>query len=245
MSTYLIVEADRDSRKNLINHLQDIEPDCKIHETSCIKDGLLQYAIQKPKLVFLGVDLPGQNGFEFIHELMELGESPRVAITSKNEQQLLRALRSNAFDFLSKPVKKDELQFCLKRVQYLREYEMERRKISELFQHLKKKNRIRINTRVGFEIVKSDDIIYCEADGNYTNICLMDGKKQTTSTTLGCMLKQLPDGNFFRIGRSVVINLDYLKSVNRKDRICQLQIDGKNIELPLSSKRVQQLVEIF
>lgn len=117
--------------------------------------------------------------------------------------------------------------------------------MSDLFLHLKLNHRIRINTRVGFEIIKSENILYCEADGNYTKICLIDGQKQTTSTTLSCVIKQLPDDHFFRIGRSIVINLDYRKSVNRKEKICQLQVEGQSIKLPLSNSRVQQLAEIF
>jgi two-component system LytT family response regulator len=245
MSTYLIVESDKNLRKNLIISLHEIDPLCNIQETDCVEEAILAYIIKKPNLVFLSVDFTETDGFELIHELIELGEKPRVAIISKNEQNALKALRSNAVDFLSKPIKQNDIQFCINRVRCLEEAETERQKMSDLFLHLKMNHRIRINTRVGFEIIKSEDILYCEADGNYTNICLMEGKKQTTSTTLGCVIKQLPDDHFFRIGRSVVINLDYLKSVNRKEKICQLQVEGRSIELPLSNSRVQQLAEIF
>ena len=245
MSTYLIVESDKYLRKNLIINLREIEPQCSIHETDCVEEALLSYIINKPNIAFLSVDFTDTNGFELIHELIELGEKPRVAIMSENEQNALQALRSNAVDFLSKPIKLNDIQFCINRVRSLEEDEAELQKMSNLFLHLKMYHRIRINTRVGFEIIRSEDILYCEADGNYTNICLMDGTKQTTSTTLGCVLKQLPEDRFFRIARSVVINLDHLKSVNRKEKFCQLKINGSIIELPLSNSRVQKLVEIF
>lgn len=245
MSTYLIVESDKDLRKNLIHSLREIEPQCSIHESDCVEEALLSYIIHKPNIVFLSVDFTDKNGFELIHELIELGEKPRVAIISEDAQNALQALRSNAVDFLSKPIKRSDLQFCINRVRCLDQAESERQNMADLFLRLKMNYRIRINTRVGFEVIKSEDILYCEADGNYTNIFLMDGRKQTTSTTLGCVIKQLPDDHFFRIGRSIVINLDYLKSVNRKEKVCQLQVEGQSIELPLSNSRVQQLAEIF
>jgi len=157
----------------------------------------------------------------------------------------IQALRYSAIDFLLKPFNEHDIRDCIHRLKNIEDDEALNINIHRMTSYWERRQLLKINTRVGFEIIRSEDIIYCEADGNYTNICLMDGKKQTTSTTLGCVIKQLSDDHFFRIGRSVVINLDYLKSVNRKEKVCQLQVKGQSIELPLSNSRVQQLTEIF
>jgi len=245
MATYLIVDADINARKNLNEKLKELEPQCHVIETNCVDEALLLYMVQKPNMIFLDINLGEKNGFELIHELMELGERPLLTIVSQTETYAIKAIRLSAVDYILKPIKVEDLQYSLNRMHILEEEELEHQKRTDMFLRLKKNHRVRINTRTGFEIIRSENILYCEADGNYTNICLVDGLAQTTSTTLGSVVQQLPQDQFFRIGRSIVINLDYLKSVNRKEKLCQLQRGEKKYILPMSLNRVQELSQVL
>lgn len=245
MATYLIIDDESGGREILSLLLKYIVPDCEIYESATVDEGLRVYLEQKPDLVFLDVQMPHKNGFEFVHELVQLGEHPKVVFVTAYNQYAIQAIKASALDYLLKPINEDDLRFCLNRIDSLQEEDFEHQKMIELLTRLKMNHRLKINTRVGFEVINPSEILYCEADGNYTDICLTDGKKLTTSTTLGLIEQELPKDQFFRIGRSIVINLDYLKSVNRKERICQLKFDDVSRDLPLSLSRVQDLSKIF
>ena len=69
----------------------------------------------------------------------------------------------------------------------------------------------------GLVFVKTDDILYCEADSNYTNIYTADGKKHIISKTLKEYDELLSDYSFFRIHNSYLINLNCIKRYVRGD----------------------------
>lgn len=245
MCTYLIIDQSDSTVEILKQKLKRIDSQCKIYDTYSLEEGLSLYEKLRPRMLFLDLDFFEENNFNSINELKSFDQPLRLTLMASSSDMAIQALRYSAIDFLLKPFGEYDIRDCINRLKNIEDDESLNINIHRLSSYWERRQLLKINTRTGFEIIRSEDILYCEADGNYTNICLIDDKKQTTSTTLGCVLKQLPEDRFFRIGRSVVINLDYLKSVNRKDRICLLEVDGQSIELPLSNKRVQQLAEIF
>jgi len=245
MNRFLIVD-DEDKALEVINKLlHRVEPECLISEANSVEEGIKNYIEFQPDLIFLDIEMPHKNGFELVHELILMGESPNVIFVTAFNQYAIKAIKASALDYLLKPIDENDLKQCIKRAQLIANKDKEDGKLDELINRLSLNNRLKVNTRTGFEIIKQDHILYCEADGNYTNIYLTNQEKLTTATTLGLIENQLISDLFFRVSRSILINLDYLKSVNRKDKICHLQLDDECIPLPLSSSRVQKLAEIY
>lgn len=75
----------------------------------------------------------------------------------------------------------------------------------------------------GFLLNKIASIMYCEADQNYTRVFTIEGEKILVSKPIKDVQKLLPDNIFFRIHKSHLVNLNYIKSYSR--------IDGFQVEL--------------
>lgn len=60
----------------------------------------------------------------------------------------------------------------------------------------------------GFEILETDDIMFCEADDNYTEIYLTNNKKKLVSKTLKYIEESLKYANFARVHKSYLVNLN-------------------------------------
>ena len=79
-----------------------------------------------------------------------------------------------------------------------------------------------INSRTEFAVINLDKVVYLKADGNYTDFYFNDGKIRTHLSTLSTFLTDIEiayaESNipspFFRMGRSYIVNTDYLASVN-------------------------------
>ena len=79
-----------------------------------------------------------------------------------------------------------------------------------------------INSRTEFSVINLDKVVYLKADGNYTDFYFNDGKTKTHLSTLSSFLTDIEiayaESNipspFFRMGRSYIVNTDYLASVN-------------------------------
>ena len=96
-----------------------------------------------------------------------------------------------------------------------------------------------------------DSIIYVSGDGDYSDIMMADGKPRTVTCQLGhideMLTRQLgTEGrNLVRIGKSIIINLDYLVFINpsRKRRIaagCGMQVEDVN-RLLAQHKQMQKM----
>lgn len=79
-----------------------------------------------------------------------------------------------------------------------------------------------INSRTGFVIINLNKVVYLKADGNYTDFYFNDGKTKTHLSTLSSFLADIEtayaEANipspFFRMGRSYIVNTEYVASVN-------------------------------
>ena len=72
---------------------------------------------RRPDLILLDVNLPGVSGLEFLRELSESGEGapPVVMITAYgSERMAVEAIKTGAYDYLSKPFELDELRLVVK-----------------------------------------------------------------------------------------------------------------------------------
>ncbi|MDE6866540.1 MAG: LytTR family transcriptional regulator [Muribaculaceae bacterium] len=69
-----------------------------------------------------------------------------------------------------------------------------------------------------------EEIVYVLADGNYSNVYLVDGEKKTFTFQLHYFeekFSQLKRNPFTRVGRSAIINKDYVRLVSIPNRLIQ------------------------
>ena len=84
-----------------------------------------------------------------------------------------------------------------------------------------------------------ENIVWLEADGNYTTIHLINNKRHVIRTTLTEMEEQLPSDNFIRIHKSYVVNKKHVTEVRANNVI----IDQK--ELAIGRTFQQNLINVF
>ncbi|MBA4850566.1 LytTR family DNA-binding domain-containing protein [Emticicia sp. BO119] len=85
---------------------------------------------------------------------------------------------------------------------------------------------------------QTDEIVYLEAQINYTILHLKNGRKIVSSTTLKYHQADSCLDGFLRVHRSYLINPDFIKNIvrERTKTIAQL-LDGR--ELEVSRRRVE------
>lgn len=76
---------------------------------------------------------------------------------------------------------------------------------------------LRISTSTELVRVLTDDIVFVHADGNYSEVLLYNGKKHTMTFQLHFFeetFKRLKNNFFIRIGRSLIVNKNYIYLIN-------------------------------
>ena len=89
-------------------------------------------------------------------------------------------------------------------------------------------------------------ILMLKADSNYTQVFLQDGTTYLSSTTLGIFEKRLTGFNFFRLNRSVLINLRYLENFRlNDDNIGVVRLKENTQEILVSRRRKPLLINLL
>lgn len=159
-------------------------------------------------LIFLDVQMPDLIGTDFARYLQN---GPKIIFATAYEKFALEGFRLQAVDYLLKPFGFDEFLLAANKARKL--IEMERREVTSMeasdnFLFLKSEYKIR---RINF-----DDIIYIEGMKDYVKVFLRTDVKPILSiNSLKTMESKLPAGQFLRVHRSFIVNLNRVETIER------------------------------
>ncbi|WP_010600682.1 LytR/AlgR family response regulator transcription factor [Pedobacter agri] len=123
-------------------------------------------------VLFLDVEMPGMNGFQFLERLGTFNFE--VIFTTAYDSYTLDALRISAVDYLLKPVDQEDLQTAITR---LRKRVAEKLMYKTIKSTKKSSNRLALPTAEGVYLVEKSNILRVEAMSNYSVFLLIDAKK--------------------------------------------------------------------
>ena len=190
-----------------------------------------------PDVVFLDVQMQGETGFDLLSKLEDI--KFEVIFTTAHSEYALKALRSSAIDYLLKPIDISDLQKAVAKVEKKQNIHFAER-LQQLIQNLKGTNsenyKLAIPISDGLIFIKANDIMYCKASGNYTEIYMIDGKKHLVSRQLKEYEDILNTRDFFRIHHSFLINLNCIKSYVRGEGGYVVMSDNSAIDVSRRKK---------
>ncbi len=184
--------------------------------------------------------MPVRDGFELVEELQKKQANVYIIFITAFEKYAIKAIKASAIDYLLKPVKKSELLGSMEKAMEKVKDSGMTNKYSKLLKQLSGQKRLLFRNRTGFSVFDADEIIYCQADSNYSVLKLDSGRDHLVSMNLGKVEQILPADTFCRISRSLVVNINFLKEVDRKSMKCIL--DGSSpVQLDISKKYLKLL----
>ncbi len=214
----LIVDDEPLARERIRSLL---ESDTQIKIIGESRNGLeaLQQVIEKkPGLVFLDIQMPEMNGFEMLQELEE-GQIPHLIFVTAYDQYALRAFEYHALDYLLKPFDRERFEQALERAKeyiFLKkngDYKTRLQKMmNEVHPRISPLNRVVVKTGGRIFFVKTEEIDWMEAAGNYINLHV--GKDTyLIRYTMNDIEKKLDQDRFIRIHRSRIVNVECIKEI--------------------------------
>jgi len=217
----LIVDDEEYSRKSLYFLLQENCPEVAVGGlATSVEEARKIIEQQSFDLVFLDIAMPKENGFELLPTLQT--QNILVVFITAFDQYALKALKASAVDYLLKPIDINELKTAVeKSIVRKKENSTSQQNIAPLntlLENLSNKTRIDKITLPhahGFHVIDTLNIIYIEADSNYSVFHLMDEGKLVISKPLK-EFEDILNTDFVRIHKSAIVNLKYIKSYSNK-----------------------------
>jgi two-component system LytT family response regulator len=213
---------------------------CGLSES--IDDAIIAIETYQPALVFLDIQMPNKNGFELFKEVKEINFE--VIFTTAHSEYAIEAIKRSALDYLLKPINYIDLLGAVTRYENKSKKESQEKQFNVLLENIDTGDvahkKMAISTETGIEFVKFNSIIYLEAQKYYTKINLLDGTSIIASKTLKSFDELLPSELFFRIHKSYLINMNFVKRFYKIDDFLVELTSGE--KLPLSYRKKNEFI---
>ncbi len=220
----LIIDDELEARETLCSALASFCPALDIVGTASNgREGLNLINLYRPELVLLDVEMPDMNGFEVLESLDEV-DFALIFVTAYNEYAV-KAFDFSAVDYLLKPVEPSRLIHAVERVKQRRDLFQAKEQYDLLLETVRSKDHTVPNKRVTFrtqeEIVFAElrDLIRIEADENCCSVYVLGLQKKVFIAKhlkfYERLFREIPF--IFRVHRSHIVNLYYVKKFLRED----------------------------
>ncbi|GAB3693691.1 hypothetical protein GCM10027592_13800 [Spirosoma flavus] len=182
-----------------------------------------------PDLALIDIKLEASstgNGIDTAKELLASQPIPIIYLTANSEPatfELAKATQPAAY--LLKPFKASEILFNVE----LAYHDFQKNHVVQPSASMS--NYLMLPVGKGLEKIDIDDVMYLEADGAYAKVVMANKVIHTVSTNLGQLEPYFRTGEFCRLSRSHVINLDYIRRL--KDN--EVVLNDNQTVLPLAS----------
>jgi two-component system, LytTR family, response regulator len=180
-------------------------------------EALAAIRARAPDLVFLDVQMPEKGGFDVVEEL-DPAALPAIVFVTAYDQHAIRAFEVSALDYLLKPFDEDRFARTLARAKaQLRGGDDLQRRTLALVEELRAGrpahlDRLMIRSGGRLFFLRTDEIDWIEADGNYVRLHA-GGASHQLRETITRLETQLDPARFLRIHRSTIVNLDRVREI--------------------------------
>ncbi len=240
----LIVDDEQDSRETLRSYLTKYCPQINIlGESANIQEARQAILKHEPQLVFLDVEMPHGNAFDLL-EQWETVPFETIFVTAFSKYAI-QAFNLSAAHYLLKPLEIEALEKAVSDA----EERIQKNKLINTAQVLlenirtsgSQNRKLVLPLLEGFDIVRASEILYCEANDNFTCFYFKGGNKSMICRSLKFYDQVLEPLGFCRIHRSFVVNLDTVIRYNKGKGGSIILENGK--ELMVANSRKEELVE--
>lgn len=216
----VIVEDEFHSRETLKSFLKEYCPEVEVKDTAAtVEDAVEKISQQRPDLVFMDIELQTGTGFDVLQKIRHLDF--HLIFTTAFEHYAIKAIKFSSIDYLLKPIDLEELIASVQKAKKLIESESRQNLLENLLSNIQSSSsenrKICLSTSEGVEFIPTREILFCEANGSYTDFHLTDRRKLVVSKNLKEYENMLQESNFMRVHNSFLINLGEVKKYVRAE----------------------------
>jgi two-component system LytT family response regulator len=208
------------------------------------EEGRTFLKLNKIDLLLLDINMPKENGFEFLRSLESIHF--KIIFITAYDQFAIKAFEFSAVDYILKPVNIKRLGNALQKVKAIPTFTAgETEWYRALMENTagEKPDKLAVSTQNGIFYIRISNIIRIEADANYSKIFTKDRKPVLVSKTLLEFENRLSNHGFYRCHKSHLINLKQVTGYSKKTGGRIIMSDNEKINI--SHKLKDEFIDIM
>jgi two-component system LytT family response regulator len=190
--------------------------------------------------------MPGMSGLEVIQNIPP-ADLPLIIFVTAFDQYAIKAFEINAIDYLLKPFDQERFNISFKRaLERIKHKSGNLDQIAGFLNEMKKENkypaRILVSLNGKYFFVKTEELIYIEAEEKYVILHTLKAKHLIRETMSNMEEKLNPD-NFARIHRSYIVNVSQIQEMQPWGHGDYIVILKNGIKLNMSRRYKENLLK--
>jgi len=242
MYNAIIVEDEFKVRELIELKVNKLDTEINIvDKVANVQDALKSIEINNPNIVFLDIHLPGESGFDLLDYIEDI-KFQVIFVTGFNDYAL-KALKSNAIDYVLKPIVDDHLFKAIEKAKIKIGENVQLQNFDTLKENMSFQSnvsRISVANNKGYEFVEIDNLVRCEGFQKYTKLMLEDGRTLISSYNLGMYRKKLSE-TFFMTHKSHLVHKSKIRKFLKEGMV--VMNDGSKV--PVSKRRKEEFLKLF
>ncbi len=197
---------------------------------------LNQVQKKQPDVVFLDIEMPGQNGLETLRELNGLPDPPLVVLATAFDNHAVSAFELGALDYILKPFDVSRVRKTLQRVQSRLHKGVKTDQESGLF-------RVGVESHGGIRLLAPTEIVFfASEDKRVYAFTFAERYRVQAGTSLDSLEERLGADNFLRTHRAYLVNLAWIRQYApwENGRYSLQMANSSQTHLPVARSRVAQ-----
>ncbi len=215
----LITDDEAPARGELRYILEQLEPSLSCTEARNGEEALASLSHTQVDVVFLDIQMPGQNGLSVASSLLDLPDPPLIVFATAYDEHAVQAFELEALDYVLKPFNEKRLAQTLERIQQSLEDKTLLREQQAVLRSYLQKSQIKNLSKLWVELENENRILL-----DYAQIYWLEAKeKRVIAHTfenqylLRYTLKELEDllleHGFLRVHKGSIVNLNHIAEV--------------------------------
>lgn len=216
----IIIDDEPNNVENLQNIINTYCPEVEIIATAFnAEDGFMEIKSKQPDLIFLDIQMPEETGFDLLKRFTSIDFE--IIFITAFDQYGIQAIKFSALDYLLKPINIAEFKHAIMLAKEKITTKKRNYNIDNLLNYIKigqrESPKIALPLLNETIYVKVNTIMRCEADNNYTKVCLDNTEQILVCKTLKEFAELLEFHGFVRTHQSHLVNLHFVKSYLKED----------------------------
>jgi DNA-binding LytR/AlgR family response regulator len=239
----LIVDSDSSSLKQTIGLLEKNISISKIEVATDASLALLSIITFTPDVILIEYPMKGDAGTELIKFIKTKYPETIIVFVSESKIHAVDAIRNGIFNYLLKPINNHDIEKIFEKLQ-ISKYANKKLRIDQIIDQIPDATRIKLQTTRGYLMINPDEVIFCKADGVYTELILINDRAELCYLFLSKVEEILKPFYFMKVSRSCIINMRYLRRIFRDNNTIVLSVDGIEHEVKGSKQSIRILSKI-
>jgi two-component system response regulator LytT len=221
----------RDELRHLLEQNSRVEV---IGEAESGEGAILKAIELQPDVVFLDIEMPRMNGMEAARSLQELKKPPVLVFATAYPNFAAEAFRYEALDYLLKPYDSKQIQETVQRLYKLFA-------LVPAAEDQRRTGKLAVELSGDIVYLEPKDILYIVHEEKASKITTIQAE-YSTKIPLKDLESRLSSYSFFRIHKSYLVNIDYVKRLTPWfNGAYQLELEGVKEHLSVSRNYVKPL----